>query len=194
MLFTDTCRFKAVRLLEHNELEAIYNLSISHSQSLRFKACFQFDKSGSDHTNPRTINKTNLQLACDSDAGVQIMLDQIAELPKEWTIVQLTPMYSRDSYLIRDSNKQRTDSLHVTVFNCGQREMEPFSVIASAPIDKISVQPIEICEEMQSLIVGMHKLLTGVTGDRFRNDMQKKSYCERREDQNNRLRVSTPPA
>lgn len=113
-------------------------------------------------------------------------------MPEEWTIVQLTPQFNQQEYLEYGPDRAHTGPIHISVFNCGKSSTEPFSVIVSAPVDKIANETVEVCKEMKD-IIQTNKLLIGnvqVTREGFfRTYKDKKEYNEARETLNCRLKV-----
>lgn len=184
--------------MPHNELEGIYHLTESHAPGLRFKASLQYEKAlnAANNNTPPTLKKERFEFPCagkDIKDKINTMLKNVEEMPKEWTIVQLTPQFNQKETLEYDQNRMYTNPIHITVFNCGKRNGSPLCVTVNAPFDKIANQTIEICNEMND-IVQKNKLLIGnvqVTREGFfRHYKDKKAYQDARDIINCRLKVS----
>lgn len=91
-----------------------------------------------------------------------------------------------------DVTNTSTDSLFLTVFNCGQREINPFCMLLPAPKDVVGSK-IELCREMRTIINENKHLQNRHFGDTPLDKIptkQKKSYVEHRHLLNSRLNVS----
>lgn len=131
---------KAEKLIidDKKQLELIHCLVESHVPGLRRKLVLMRDKD---------IEKKDI-----FGDDMKTMLNMIEEMPKEWTLVQLTSRFNSKEYFISDHNELLTNGLHIVVFKCGPKASEPFSVIVSPPIDKISKSPIELRKHMHNFI------------------------------------------
>lgn len=184
--------------MPYDELEGIYYLTESHTPGLRFKASLQYDKAlhSDESSTPKTIKKESMELPCensDLNNKIDVMLNHVEEMPKEWTIVQLTPQFNQQESLEYDPDQAYTNPIHISVFNCGEKDKQPFCVTVNAPFDKIANRTIEIYREMKE-IVKDNKLLIGnvqVTREGFfRSYRDKLAYQDARDVINYRLQVN----
>lgn len=122
------------------------------------------------------------------------MRKNVEEMPKEWTIVQLTPQFNIKERLNNKNDVCYTDPIHISVFNCGKGNTAPFCVTVSAPFDKIANKTIEICNEMKDIVEANTLLIRNVLVTRegfFRHYKDKKVYQDARDMINCRLRVNS---
>lgn len=185
-------RKKALLALPHNELEGIYHLTESHTPGLRFTACVQYEKALNNNSIPKTLNKERINFRC-SDTNlsdrINTMLKNVEEMPKEWTIVQLTPHFNPET---SSSESTHTTPIHISIFNCGKGNTLPFWVTVNAPFDKIANHTIDICKEMMDIIQDNKLLIGNVQVTRegfFRHYKDKKTYQDARDTINCRLKV-----
>lgn len=178
-----------------NELEGIYHLTESHTPGLRFKASLQYEKAlNATNNTPRTIQKDRVEFSCagtDIENQMGTMLNRIQEMPKEWTIVQLTSQFNEEEALQIKSHSY-TNPIHISVFNCGKTNTTPFCVTVNAPFDKISNKTIEVCNEMKNIVEENKLLVRNVHVTKeglFRNFKDKKAYQDARDILNYRLKV-----
>lgn len=163
---------------------------------MRFKASLQYDKGSEGSSIPKTLKKESIAFPCANNNlkdNINAMLKNVVEMPKQWTIVQLTPQFNQDEILESDSDKVYTNPIHISVFKCGESNKMPFCVTASAPIDKIANQTIEICKEMKDIIQNNKLLIGNVQVTReglFRNYKDKREYQDARDIIMCRLKVN----
>ncbi|XP_023026934.2 extra spindle pole bodies like 1, separase [Leptinotarsa decemlineata] len=179
-----------------NELESIYYLSETHSPGLRSRTVLRYEKLLAN--DPVSQNITHLQKSRDNLAfkcstypkndRIRIMLEQMQEMPKEWTVVQLTPQYNSRDILNEDNNVYHTNPIHISVFSCGQNETRPFLINVGAPKDPVTGNNIELAQEMNSIVKGNIEVLTSNKKKMFRNQKEKMDYIERRQLIEDRLR------
>ncbi|KAF5299574.1 hypothetical protein FQR65_LT09379 [Abscondita terminalis] len=139
---------------EDDELEKIYHLVEAHSPNLRFNTIHQFEKctAGSDSTPP--LNKSYIHFQCNTASlkeKIGVMLDQISDMPKEWTIIQLTSQLNPEEHFSINSESTHTNAIYITVFNCGTKE-SPFTTIIRPPLNKPDGDVIQIREEMCAIL------------------------------------------
>lgn len=193
-------RKRALLTLPENELEGIYHLTESHAPGLRFKASLQHEKAlaaADNNSSPKTLKKDYVEFSCNSKNvknEINTMLKKIEEMPEEWTIVQLTPQFNRKERCNRNMNFYFTNSIHISVFNCGEKgkNSAPFCVTVQAPFDKIANNTIEICNEMRSIVEENKLLLRNVQVTHegyFRHYKDKKAYQDARDLIDCRLKV-----
>ncbi|KAF5304771.1 hypothetical protein FQA39_LY09548 [Lamprigera yunnana] len=191
-LHTKKSKMQAEISLKHNELEGIYYLVESHSPNLRFTAIHQFEKSLQSLETTLPINKSYIDFTCTTTSlteRIHSMLSEIEEMPKEWTIIQLTSSFNAKENIDTTCENYHTDGVHVTVFNCGSKE-DPFTVTVYPPRDKISGEIIEIKQEMFSIIKDNLQSLQNFQsflGKTFKSSAEKLVYSEVRFFLNNRL-------
>ncbi|KAJ8912438.1 hypothetical protein NQ315_006105 [Exocentrus adspersus] len=160
-------RYKALHIQKDSDIDAIYNLVQSHSPGLRNKAVLRYEKLLSADVEPickiPLISTTEeIALKCPTaevNENIRIMLRHIAEMPKEWTLVQLTPYYNPLDDITEDNTIFKTNPIHISVFNCGQLDEEPFLVTVNPPIDSVNGSCIELVQEMMSIIRGNKEAL-----------------------------------
>lgn len=168
----------------------------SHAPGLRFNATVQYDKALITDEKAATINKENVKFSCatvDLKHKINSMLRNVREMPKEWTVVQLTPEFNQDESFEFSGDKVYTNPIYVSVFNCGEGSGDPYCVRVNAPFDKIANKTIEVCAEMKDIIRENKLLISSVQctkEGRFRHYHDKKVYMEARDLVNCRLMVS----
>lgn len=112
----------------------------------------------------------------------------------EWTIIQLTSQFNIHEMNIND-DKMYTNPLHISVFNCGMPQCEPFCITVDAPKCVVDGKNVEVCEEMSSIIQRNRDILGSVTTSKhFSSCRDKKAYKDARENLNCRLKVSSASA
>ncbi|KAL3285845.1 hypothetical protein HHI36_000365 [Cryptolaemus montrouzieri] len=129
-------RFKAALLneIDGSELDLILYLVESHIPGLRLKAEIQIDinefqrKTENSILNREHLCFPNSHMLSLGQADIDVMLERIAEMPKEWTIIQITPQFSNEEIFATDSKHISTKGIYVTVFNCGRRSEVPYCV------------------------------------------------------------------
>ncbi|XP_017776541.1 PREDICTED: separin [Nicrophorus vespilloides] len=145
--------------LSLDELTSIYHITESHAPGFRYQASLLYEKSiqETDHQ-ILPLMKENFDVNCCNkaiDENIQKMLEKVEEMPKEWTLVQLTPVFNpQESNNINPSNVY-TNPLHITIFNCGQNKSNPITVCVDAPRDNDD-NVINVMDMMSKLISGQN--------------------------------------
>ncbi|KAJ8957970.1 hypothetical protein NQ318_001971 [Aromia moschata] len=205
-LFQRLQRYKCLNSCQNNELDAIYNLIESHSPGLRSKAALRYEKlltSDAESINkdsPLYLTKENMGFTCSTAAkeeNVRRVLRQIEDLPKryllciisEWTLVQLTPQYNAADNINEDNKIYYTNPIHISVFNCGKNQVDPFMVTVDSPKDPVNGKQVELAQEMMSIITGNKEALMFNKQKTFKNHKEKSSYFNRRQSIEDRLRA-----
>lgn len=164
---------------------------------MRFKAAFQYDKAVAVYkeANPITLKKANVDFPCANDdlqEHIKEMIKRVREMPKQWTIVQLTTRFNQKEHLECNPDVVYTNPIHISVFDCGERGGLPFCVTVGAPIDKIANRTMEICGEMRDIIKSHKHLISNVKvtpEGMFKCYLDKRDYHNAREMINCRLKV-----
>ncbi|CAH1164034.1 unnamed protein product [Phaedon cochleariae] len=181
---------------EHDELKTIYHLCETHSPGLRNKTVLRYDKLlASELKESQDISRLKISRDClafkcstySKESGVKAMLAQIAEMPPEWTLVQLTPQYNPKEMNNENNNLYYTSPIHISVFSCGQSDVEPFLVTVNAPRDPVNSNHIELAQEVISLMKENIDLLTSTKRGTFKSHKEKYNYMDRRQLIENRL-------
>ncbi|XP_028140260.2 uncharacterized protein LOC114334421 [Diabrotica virgifera virgifera] len=196
-VYEKVSRLKAVINAENNELDAIYNLVESHSPGLRNKTVLRYEKllkdtsTTSENASQLESTKVSLSIKCPTypnEKKVEDMLKQIQEMPKEWTVIQLTPQYNAMELLNEDNNVHYTNAIHITFFNCNSQD-NPFYVVADAPRDKINGTKIELCEELFTILRLHKEVLSGHNQKRFASHAAKNQYYKQMQSVEDRLKL-----
>ncbi|CAH1276827.1 unnamed protein product [Diabrotica balteata] len=103
------------------------------------------------------------------------MLKQIQDMPKEWTVIQLTPQYNPMEIWNEDNNVHYTNSIQISFFNCNSKD-KPFYVVADAPRDKVNGTNIELCEELFTILRLNKEVLLSHNQKRFPSHEAKYQY------------------
>lgn len=86
--------------------------------------------------------------------------------------------------------KRHTNSLFVTVFNCGPNQPQPFCINIDAPKDSVTGGLIDLAKEINLIISENKEILTMSKGlTHFRNVSQKQQYYLQRQSIDHRLKV-----
>lgn len=93
------------------------------------------------------------------EENLKKVLGYIEEMPKEWTVVQLTPQYNPAEGLLFNLSKLSMGSVHLTVFNCGKNQYKPFTVLIDPPTSK-SNEKIEILQNIQAALASYKATLS----------------------------------
>jgi hypothetical protein len=188
-------RMKAHNCMQTNELEAIYHLVESHVPSLRMKTVLRYEKmlvSASDNAQ-LSLCKNHVAATCTNTKigdNVNLMLAKIREMPPEWTSVQLTPHFNPKENVEIDPNKHYTNSLYISVFNCGANQPKPFCVNIEAPRDSVTGSHVEFVNEIRSIISDNKSALTSTkVQTHFRGVPEKQNYFSKRQSLDDRLRI-----
>ncbi|KAK4885723.1 hypothetical protein RN001_001994 [Aquatica leii] len=180
--------------VEENELEKIYHLVETHSPNLRFNAIHRFEKSVEEADFTQPLNKSYIDFQCTTKNmkdRIDVMLQQLNEMPEEWTMIQITSQLNVQENFEVTSERYFTNSIHITVFNCGSKEL-PFSLMIDPPLNKVNGDVLEIRQEMYSIIKDNVKCLENFKafcGKSFKHAGEKLLYSEMRFSLNNRLEV-----
>ncbi|KAG5897816.1 hypothetical protein JTB14_011816 [Gonioctena quinquepunctata] len=195
-IYQRICSCRALMNEKDDELETIYHLAETHSPGLRARTVLRYEKLLANESKSFQ-NITNLQKCRDNlafkcstysnDERINVMLKQLKEMPKEWTIVQMTPRYNSRDILNEDNNVYYTNSIHISVFSCGQDE-QPFLVTVAPPKDPVTGHDIELIQEMNSIVKSNVEVLTNNKKKVFRNPKEKMHYIDRRQAVEDRLR------
>ncbi|XP_018575922.1 separin [Anoplophora glabripennis] len=190
-------QYKALNDQASNELAAIYNLAQSHSPGLRNKAALRYEKFLSCDVEPMSKGplisaKDEIAFKCPTDQienSIRAMLEQVEQMPKEWTLIQLTSQYNPLDNINEDNNIYQTNPIHIAVFSCGQSEQSPFLVTVDAPKDAVNGNCVELAQEMMSIIKGNKEALMSHKQKVFKNHKEKLNYMSRRQSIENRLKA-----
>lgn len=119
-------RFKAGRLIDksQDELTMILHLVESHMPGLKIRAEIECDSNIYEGKEDNCIMQKDYLKSFSSD----ILLQKIAELPKEWMLIQMTPQFSCNEILAINSDELTLNGVHLTVFNCGQKDAVPYCI------------------------------------------------------------------
>ncbi|KAL1512471.1 hypothetical protein ABEB36_002056 [Hypothenemus hampei] len=174
-------RFKASQT--DADLIRISYLVDSHASNLREKVSMRFERllNRGDCTPDEAhvkvlkdivVNKCNFNTT-SSMADIKKM---IAELPKEWTIVQITNSYNPLEETNTTFNKHFTNDLYMTVFNCGQIELDPFCITINSPW--LNGVKLELLQQLTDLLQEYKDRLTSLFNRKFfKNEAEKEKYA-----------------
>lgn len=188
---------KAKLNLNNDDMEVIYNLTETHSPGLRNKTVHKYAKlieKESDLCQRLTqleLSKQTLDIKCftyPKEKKIEEMLRRVQEMPKEWTIVQLTPQFNPLEIMNNNKYIYFTNSIHISVFHCGEKE-EPFFVTANAPRDSVNGEQIELAKELLSILRLNKEGLTSHTQSRFENHKEKQRYCDKIQSVDDRMKL-----
>ncbi|XP_072381115.1 uncharacterized protein Sse [Diabrotica undecimpunctata] len=188
---------KALINAENNELDIIYNLVESHSPGLRNKTVLRYEKLLEDKnttlhkTSQLELTKESLSIKCPTypkEKRVGEMLKQIQDMPKEWTVIQLTPQYNPMEIWNEDNNVHYTNSIQISFFNCNSKD-KPFYVVADAPRDKVNGTNIELCEELFTILRMNKEVLLSHNQKRFPSHEAKYQYYGKMQSVEDRLKL-----
>ncbi|KAK9875303.1 hypothetical protein WA026_007700 [Henosepilachna vigintioctopunctata] len=128
-------RFKAEILIGNHEkeLNLILNLVESHIPGLRLKAEIKLDAATVQEGQEPILKKEYLSFTTSHSlslncADIDVMVERVAEMPKEWTVVQFTPQFCKEEIFASDSEQLFTSGIHMSVFKCGQKEDLPYCI------------------------------------------------------------------
>ncbi|XP_063918848.1 uncharacterized protein LOC135134157 [Zophobas morio] len=195
-------KFKAYNCMQESELQAIYHLVESHVPGLRLKAVLRYEKiltsggnpcSGSNNKVRVSLCKNNMSSNCANskvEDNVNNMLEKIKEMPAEWTLIQLTPQFNAEENENISIKRHCTNSLTLTVFNCGQNQPKPFCVKVEKPIDEITGSTVELMYEAHSIMHdNRNTLISSKTQTHFKGISEKQNYYARRKSIDDRLKM-----
>ncbi|CAG9858525.1 unnamed protein product [Phyllotreta striolata] len=175
----------ALTHLNDDEIDIIYHLTETHSPGLRNKTVHNYEKMLAEAAD--TKDKTNLPLCKETlaikcatypkDKNVAEMLQQVKELPEEWTIVQLTPQYNPLEQINMNRNAYYTNALNLTVFNSGDEE-NPFFITIPPPKNHKG-GTVELSEEIMLFVNNHKEVLLGSKNVKFDNLKAKMNYYEK---------------
>ncbi|CAH2007969.1 unnamed protein product [Acanthoscelides obtectus] len=190
-------RYK-VHIGDENETRAIYGPTECHSHSLRMKSALCYKKllnkrtQKVDHATLLVDAIKNLDIKCSTypeEKHVAEMLQHLKEMPKEWTLVQLTPKYNPLENFQEDINTYYTEAIHISIFHCGPAAPDPFLVTAGPPKDPVNGQTVKLANEMYSIIRDNKEVLTyGSKRRNFRSLAEKSDYLSKRRSIEDRLK------
>ncbi|KAK7575673.1 hypothetical protein V9T40_011959 [Parthenolecanium corni] len=139
--YEELCKLAAGEYFsEGRDNEGIFYLSEAHAASVRVETLFQYEICTEKHQSKGTAFAPNLEEKYLEFTGEYVQMKyeglcrRLAELPKEWTIVQLTRSYSPSDLWTRRQKgavPQMRD-LHVTRLSCGGIS-EPCHVLIPQP-------------------------------------------------------------
>ncbi|XP_044746483.1 separin [Coccinella septempunctata] len=134
-IYQKLLRFKAEILIDKSdeELLMILHLVESHIPGLRLRATVECDSNIYEEKSHRSFMKKDYlnPFSCVK-SDVQILLERVVELPKEWTVIQLTPRFSSKNIFAINSDDLTLSGVHITVFNCGEKNENPYCVTLPA--------------------------------------------------------------
>ncbi|KAF7280237.1 extra spindle pole bodies like 1, separase [Rhynchophorus ferrugineus] len=180
-------KFKA-DMCTDDELSQIYCLVDSHVPTLRERAAMRYErllsKSEVDEETANQLKflKDIILTKCPSNINerIQEIMKQVYEMPKEWTLIQLTSQHTPAELQNLNAKKFETNGIYITVFNCGQNEFQPFMVKADKPTEYSN--KIELIQEVVALISANKERLMNNSGRKnFKNYREKMEYCRDRD-------------
>ncbi|XP_030756726.1 separin [Sitophilus oryzae] len=170
------------------ELSQIYCLVDSHVPTLRERTAMRYERLlakeelNDELTQKLKFLKNIIYTKCfyDAENRIKEILNQVAEMPKEWTLVQLTSQQATAELENINMKKYETSAIHITVFDCGQDKTNPFTVKVDKP--HTANDKIELLQELMSLVNENRDRLTNVSGlTRFKNYEEKMKYSQSRD-------------
>ncbi|XP_060536236.1 uncharacterized protein LOC132708126 [Cylas formicarius] len=184
--------------MSHNELQQICYLVDSHASTLRDKAAIRYQRTliKDEHPEPARLKflKNVIVTKCPPTEIVDCvgdMLRQVQELPKEWTIVQLTSSNITAAEVNNnDPSKYVMNPLCISVFNCGQTTVDPFLITVPEPRDPVRGNIVNLVEQLMSIVEENRKILTSTMGlNRFSTYEKKIAYYQQRKSIENDLKM-----
>ncbi|XP_046672802.1 separin [Homalodisca vitripennis] len=144
-------RIADLYFLKQEELKGIYHLTEAHAATLRLQTVIRYDYKDDQIKNPsKTQQNKGVRFAhglqkqyveFDSELAKQEergLLSRLREMPKEWTVVQLTMQArpeNRFKILPKDKDITQPTCLHIVRLPCGEtlNEEDPVSVMVDKP-------------------------------------------------------------
>ncbi|XP_050300415.1 separin [Anthonomus grandis grandis] len=169
-----------------NERQKILHLIDSHVPSLRETAGMQFTKiieheCLGDMKEYFQMLKDVISTKC-TQGGMDEVLKQQLEMPKEWTVIQITHQINPVELQSLEPSTYETNGIDLVVFNCGQENVEPFLVSLSSP-PSLNGQKFELLQKLMDVLKLNSEMLTSTSQRHFfKNKREKYDYMQRQED------------
>ncbi|THK33172.1 separin isoform X1 [Diachasma alloeum] len=161
-----------------DEKKAVNHLIESHAVlhrqqvNLRYKKTEIRDNCG--YTYKFGVNPSHLKFNIDCQEDSQSLESKLAELPREWYMVQLTQPYKPCKWLPEASNS--VHPLHLTVLPTGPEAIAPFTITVPAPDNSM----YDLCADVKNLLDTNKSNLQAEYGHHS-------MYWKMRQKQNNRM-------
>ncbi|KAH1027685.1 hypothetical protein HUJ05_001148 [Dendroctonus ponderosae] len=171
-----------------NELEKIVYLVDAHVPKLRERTAFSYHLQAEQEECKEAADefrqfKKLIFPPCNQtlEDGFNLIMQQIAELPKEWTIVQLTSQYSPEEHINFNRKRYYSTGLHISVFNCGTDKAVPF--VVTVPPPTVNGVKLELMQaHMDGLANYQSELNSRVNQKAFRNYRDRLIYVQKYEE------------
>lgn len=166
-------------------MDCIYYLVDSHAQNLRLKSIYRYDLLSKNSSSKELLKLKKKILAfkhpfTNVKENTQKLLDYVEDMPKEWNVIQITSQFNNLENCTLNVKNIPIVPMHMTVFNCGKDQFNPFTMVIEPPTDKITNNKIEIMQAMLSFITQMNETLLWKR-TRFANFREKSEYMKNRE-------------
>ncbi|CAG9766473.1 unnamed protein product [Ceutorhynchus assimilis] len=173
------------------ELEKVVRLVESHVPNLRDKTAVRYARlltkelktsSNEEYKEELNLLKENIIGHSPTDLAktIETIKRQVAEMPKEWNIIQITSHHTEKEAYNLNINIQGTNQLHITVFNCGQDLVDPFVITVDAPY--YDGKKLELMQKLTDTFIDYQQNLKEIVNQkRFKNVQEKREYVSRTE-------------
>ncbi|GAB1864710.1 separase [Camponotus japonicus] len=169
-----------------DELTAIHHLVESHAVILRQHILHRYQKSKlyeSLKAKPQIygLKPTHVKFETKFTDNNESLKSKLAELPKEWYMIQVTVQYESSSILKHEKCTSTVmHAIHITILPTGPSDIEPLCITLPRPATQVSY---DICKEIKKLL-GNYRTELKAT---YENRTQ---YWKMREIQNNKMKIA----